>query len=518
MSTATGCPASGAAAAVWVRDVGSNLSLRQFRLYYAIFTSGVWGSVQAVDLSSTATDSEPSIAYAAGAPWVAWVRDADRDLATLNDHFIAHRRLTTGAAVEVDSSLPAGPSQPSLAIDSQGRLALAFTVSTEPQAFISNKRQLYTARGECTSTCTWSYQALVDSHGRAIFAEGPNLALSDQDQAVITYRALGMGPLANGNLAVFAGDAPGVILGSGAVAQLHVDFASSTFNPQYLTQGTAPGWQAATVFDNLLKQVVVTAAQGQMLPVAQALLPGSTQGTQQAERIYANVPAIFASAAVLPDYAILTAEPSSLFPAPGEAFTITLRLNNQGATPGRSGGSPELVAAWDASPGAGDPAASVLVSEFELMNTITLTLPVVLPAELNAARHLYVSINPQQSIPESLYQNNTAVLTIGGLPVPQNLSGSARQGQTLVLLDWLPLSDPRVAGYRVYRQDTLGNVDAVGSTFTNGFADMTPLLDQEYSYRVASFDASGRESARSEPLFVQLPSFREYLPLVMRPR
>lgn len=522
MSTTAGCPGSGAAAAVWVRDAGADLSLRQFRLYYAIFTSGAWSSIQAVDPASTATDSEPSIAYAAGAPWVAWVRDADRDLATMYDHFIAHRRLVSGEPVVVDSSLPAGPSQPSLAIDSQGRLALAFTVSTEPQAFTSNKRQLYSALQTCTPACVWSYQALADSHGRAIFGEGPSLALSDQDQAVITYRALGMGPVANGQLAAFAGDVPGVVLGSGAVAQLHVDFSSSVFNPQYLTQGTAAGWQAAAVFDPLLKQVVVTAAQGQTLPVAASLLEAPlfarTQGARYAQRVAAAEPAIFASTALLPDYAILSAEPSSFSPEPGEAFTVTLLLHNQGAAAGRIGASPELVSAWDAPPGAGEPAGTLLVSEFGILNTVTVTLTVALPAELSVARQLYLSINPQQSIPESGYENNTAILTIGGLPIPQALSGSAQQGQTLVILDWAPLSDVRVAGYRVYRQDVLGNIEPVGSTFTNGFADLTPLLDQEYRYMVTSFDISGGESARSAPLLVQLPSYREYLPLVMRPR
>lgn len=514
MNTTPGCPAGGAVAAAWVRDAGANLSLRQFRLFYAVYTSGAWSAVQAVDPASTATDSEPSLAYDAGAPWIAWVRDADRDLGTLGDHRLAHRKLAPGEPVVLDSALPAGPSQPSLAVDSQGRLALAFTVSTEPEAFISNKRQLYSARQACTPTCAWSYQALVDSHGRAIFGEGPSLALGEQDQAVIVYRALGLGPLANGLPAVFAGDAPGVIMGTGAIAQLHVDFAGAVFNPQYLTQGAAPGWQAAAAYDPLLQQVVVTAAEGPALPlVGQEALSAS-----QPERITLDEPVIFASPPLLPDYAMLSALPSTQYPDPDVPFTVSLRLENRGAAPGRIGGSPVLAAAWDAPPGAGLPAGSLLVSELETTNAVTVTLAITHAPDLTAERRLYFGINPQQVLSEIGYANNSLALPIGGLPVPQDLSATAQQGQTLVILEWTPISDPRIAGFRIYRQDALGNVTPVGSSFTNGFADLTPLLGQEYEYLVASYDQSGSESARSAPLRVQLPPWRAYLPALLRGR
>ncbi len=511
LSTTPGCPAGGAVTAAWVRDAAANLSLRQFRLFYTTYASGVWSAAQALDPASSATDSEPSLAYAAdGTPWIAWVRDADRNLATQADHLLAMRRLAPGELVQIASSLPAGPSQPSLGVDSQGRLALAFTVSTEPQAFLSNKRQVYSAQAVCSPTCVWQHQALVDSHNRMIFGEGPALTLTPSGQAVITYRALGMGPLPNGELAALPEDAPGVVIGTGAIAQVFVDFSANIFTPKYLSSGQAPAWQMAAVYDSLTQQVLVTAAQGQTLPL---LLGPSDPGiADAAQRILPTEPVVFSAGLAAADFALVSAAPSSFMPTPGDALTITLRLNNAGAMPGRIGSVATLAAAWDAPVGAGQAAGSLDVGGLDFSPALTITLPVTLPPDLSSQHNLYMTINPAQTIPEASFENNTFILTIGGLTIPQGLSGSAQPGKSLVILDWTDPTDTRVAGYRIYRQNGFGDVIAVGSAFSSAFADLTPRLGQTYWYMLTSYDIYGRESALSAPLKVELPANYLFLP------
>lgn len=121
----------GAVTAVWVRDAAGILTARQFRLFYATFAGSAWSVPLAVDPTSNATDAEPSAAYRSdGTAVVSWMRDGDRSLATLNDRQIAQRSLTLSSPVVVETSLPAGAAEPSLAI-------------------IGDQRQLHAAKRTC---------------------------------------------------------------------------------------------------------------------------------------------------------------------------------------------------------------------------------------------------------------------------------------------------------------------------------------------------------------------------------
>ncbi len=181
--------------------------------------------MQAVDSTSTATDSEPSLAYQNGIPVVAWVKDADRNLGTLTDRKIAYRALNGMSSVSVPSDLPAGAVEPSLAANGAGNLRLAFTVATDAGGLAGNQRQLYFAAQSCGGSCTWSIQPLTDWHGRAIHAEGPKLTINNAGQGSILYRGLGMGPLPGGGNGVFKEDAQGIIQGTGEVAKVTVNAA-----------------------------------------------------------------------------------------------------------------------------------------------------------------------------------------------------------------------------------------------------------------------------------------------------
>jgi hypothetical protein len=107
LSTTTGCPAGGAVTAVWVRDAVGDLIARQFHLFFAEFNGVSWSSAAAVDSSSSGANAEASVAYAPnGTAQVVWMRDADRDLATVNDRLIMHLADRRQPGNSIDRSSP----------------------------------------------------------------------------------------------------------------------------------------------------------------------------------------------------------------------------------------------------------------------------------------------------------------------------------------------------------------------------------------------------------------------------
>lgn len=79
-----------------------------------------------------------------------------------------------------------------------------------------------------------------------------------------------------------------------------------------------------------------------------------------------------------------------------------------------------------------------------------------------------------------------------------------------------PPGDPRIAGYRIYRADELGDAVPIGSTLVEGFLDVAALLDHVYQYTVTSYTADGVESGPSNVMQVTPSSYQVYLPLIRR--
>lgn len=522
LSTQAGCPVGGAVTAVWVRDMAGDLAQRQFRLFYATYQGGLWGAVQAVDPASTATDSEPTAAYSGGTPVVLWVRDADRDLGTLNDRKAAYRYLSLGGPVVVVGDLPAGLSEPSLAATASGELRLAFTLASSPEDFTGNQRQLYSAAQICGEGCTWQAQPLSDTHGRPIHAEGPSLVLDKSGTGAITYRALGFGPVPGGGLESFSEDSLGVISGAGDIAQLKVNFANSLFMPAYLTNDTKIDWQISAAYDPLVNQFQTLGAAGVNLNLNS--LPDRLFSAPDSSRIFAEEPVTFVSVPNQADFALLSAEVSPLHPLPGDELVLQLEIANLGASPGVRGETELLIqAAWDGDPGAGILAGEVSAAPPAAGQTIVLEIILDHSINLDLPHLLNVAVNPRLDLTEADTANNRLTLEVGGLPAPTDLRASAGSGSSLVLLDWTPVSDPRVAGYRIYRISEGGGereLSPVGTTFVNGFADLTAAMDRSYFYAVVSFSNDGLESAFSELIKADTassPSVELFLPMVVAP-
>jgi len=523
LSTHPACPAGGAVTAVWVRDAAGSLSARQFRLFYAAFASSGWSAPLPIDPTSTATDAEPSAAYRSdGTAVVAWVRDGDRSLASLNDRQIAHRSLTIGSPVVVESSLPAGAAEPSLAINNVGDLHLAYTVATDPLAFIGDQRQLHAAKRTCGGQgCTWSNQALIDANGRPVHAESPVLLLDLNGQAQIAYRALGFGAAYSGAPTVLKGDALGTILGTGELAQAFVSFSNNMVTPSYKTNAGKTLWQTAAIYDPLLDQVYAVGSQGSgpTLP-AMMLSQLESLGYQVADLTDAVEPLVFVASSAAPDFSISEVTSSTLYPQEGgDPLSVFVMIMNNG--PDYSGRL-QLKLAWDAPVGLGAPAG-----EYTLTTLVgggltgiefsTEADTLMLPPFPHMPHTLYVQVNPLQNPAESNYDNNLQTVAIGGLPAPQGLTGVAQPSDSSVFLSWLPVEHLEVKGYRIYRTSDGRTYEPVGSSFGTGFVDLSAVPGSSYQYMVVAYAGDGHESPFSNPVMSVIDQIHTFfLPSVRR--
>jgi len=518
----------GSVAAVWVRNMNTSMQAHEFRLYSAVFTNDSWGGTAPLDPASTAMDSDATVAYRPdGTAQVAWVRDADRDLGTLDDHQIFTLRLTQGAQVST-AGLPNAAAEPSLAVNSAGEMVLAYTVGTDQAAFIGNQRQLYTSKQDCSAGCQMVTQALTDSNGRPIHAESPTLTLNSSGQAQITYRALGFGPAFEGGPVVLPGDALGTVLGTGALAKTFVSFTSPVVTPSYSTQTGGTIWQTSSVYDPLMNQTYSVSSQGSgpALPV-QALNTLSVLGiATDGLEVVEPAPDFYVSTS-MPDFSVSSVTPSTVYPMPdGDPLSVTVSILNNGPlfTSGGELGDLVVKLAWDAPVGLGAFAGEMIVpwidagsAQFMEFSSIPEVDTLVPPPFPYLPHKLYVEVNPGHYLAESDFTNNQWVADVGGLPVPQGLIGAAQAGDSSVFLEWLPVEHTSVKGYRVYRSSDGRTFEPVGSTFIPAFVDLSGTLGHSFLYRVAAYAEDGFESELSEPSLVEIGFlYPVFLPLVRR--
>jgi hypothetical protein len=532
LSTTSGCPAGGEVTAVWVRDTGAAYNDRNFRLFYAAFNGVSWSPAAAIDPASTGTDVEATAAYSpTGIAQVVWVRDPDRDLDTATDWRLYHRQLSDQSPVTALPNLPfAATAEPSLAVNTAGEMILAFTVATDPTAFMGNQRQLHAAKQSCGGGgCAWSYNALIDPNGRPVHAESPTATVNSSGQAQITYRALGFGPANPGGPASLPGDPLGTVLGTGEMAQTFVNLTASqigTIVPSYLTTSGQTVWQTNAVFDPLFNQIYAVGSLGSgpvLSPLAKESL--SAQGYTVDGLTEVIEPLTFAVASAQPDFSVSDVLLSTPFPQEsGNPFEVTVSMLNNGPefVESRITGPLKIVLTWDGPAGLGIPAGEITYSPIAAGSLTIFEFSsgngsLTLPAFPHLPHQLYVQVNPDHTIVENDFKNNTRVVAVGGLPVPQNLTGASQPGDSSVFLEWDLVDHSAVAGYRVYRSSDGRMFSPVGSSFIPGFVDLTGVFGQSYIYRVVAYANDGFESEMSAPFEAIVGmTYPVFLPVVQR--
>lgn len=504
------CPAGGAAVAVWERNLSPNLEARAIRLVHARYQDGAWSTPQPVDGASAFTDILPQVAYINGVPLVAWVRDSDANLTDANSRRIALRFLD-GGAVFMPAELPTAIAEVALAVDGSSQPVLAFTRLEDPSQLLNNRRPLWAAAVTCSgpATCTWQPVQLTDPAGRTLYAEQPVLATTLAGQVIVTFRGTGFG----GGAGALPGDPAGMVGGQGELVQATLNTVTGQVAPKYLTQDAAVNWLPAAIYDPLLGVSLATAVKG-------SAVAGATGAAQADGARYSPAPDLPIAAAVAPDLPDFVLAEASLIggPATGDPLRAIVQVANTGAAwPGSAEQPLEIVAAWDGPPGIGAPAGltglTALVPDPSATVTLDLAPP---PGGLDLAHDLHLAVNPGLTIAETDAANNRVIRTAGGLPAPLLPWVQMKPGSPLVFLGWDPVTDRRIAGYRVYRSETGGAWAPIGGSFAPGYMDLSATAGRTYTYAVTAYTASGIESPLSQAASVTAPPLRVFLPMVVR--
>jgi hypothetical protein len=508
--------------AAWERNLSADLSQRRIGVYAARFAGGAWGAVEPVEDARAGAGILPAVAWAGGAPLAAWVRDADGDLTENSSRRIALRFLN-GRPVFIPPELPAAIGEMSLAVDGAGTPVLAFTTLSDPGQLLTNARPLWVAGVTCTgpTSCTWQPRMLADPAGRAIYADRPLASVDGSGKVRITFRGMGFG----GSTGPQPGDPPGMTLSQGELAQVVVDPAGGPVAPEYLTGDGALNWMPSVAYDPLLDAALAMAVRGG--PAAAGapagLAPRSGEGGEPAgapSSALSPAPGLPLAAAAglgLPDFE-LTNPLLSGGPAAGEPLRLAVRLANTGAAwSSPPGPAPEVSAAWDGPPGQGLPAGRATLTAFGPTPFITVTLELALPPDgLDAPHVLHVAANPGLPIAESDEADNTIELPAGGIAPPLGLRPRGAPGSGLLFLEWDPVPDRRVAGYRIYRAGGDGTLRPIGASFHPGYVDLGAAPGGAFRYAVAAYTAAGLESPSGPPVSAGPRPQRAYLPLARR--
>ncbi|MBY6204578.1 fibronectin type III domain-containing protein [Halomonas denitrificans] len=506
-ATDSACPAGGEVLAVWVHDASGNIDLHDLRLKYAFFDGLNWGPIGDMEMGSTAKDLQPSATYLNGDPVVVWVRNPavsnDGTTATLNlgQRRLAYRFLRQSAGVQVPPTLPLGVASPSVAAFAADTLSIAFSVATEGDAFLGTRRSLHTAFGvQCfAGVCQFnSAQERTDSQGRRIFVERPKLSRNLNGQGVITFRQLGVeNPTEN--------DPDGVFQHTGALMQLIFDYQPmappTPSDPIELSNLGAVNWKVDAVFDPASNAMLTSAVQIETAGGARSTKRDVVPGVKERRIGTAGATLLVAERPMLPEFELIDAQLSPTWIPEGGSAQLEVQLRNNG--PGWSEPGPVTVATfWNGPAGLGLPGPVQTIDDLTTGQPLTISLTVPLPASLNEddEQTLHVVVNPQQQLSESDGSNNARSVAVGALPPPTGLENVDGDLSGTVVIHWTPVDDPRVTGYRVYREDPDGSFHHVGFTDVPGFADFSAESEQRHRYRVSSVAANLNESAPSEPV------------------
>jgi hypothetical protein len=388
---------------------------------------------------------------------------------------------------------------------------LAFTSSAAGEPFIGSRRALHVATGkDCSNgVCTWASLVQKDQHGRTLYVEHPQVVMHPSDSVSLLVRWLGtsgelmpgdpFGVTGYGDTALLQATLPDLELGNGAFV-----------NP--LTMDGNVNWLISGVYDPSVDNLLAISAQGQV-GNAQAE-PGITAtplvGVDQ-QNLGSSRPITLFSVPATPDLAVaLVRSIDGTVVAGDEEVALNVTLNNLG-TPLAADQLIDVEAYWDGPVGVGQMVGQAL--GITLSNPLATEVPLMIDIPTgvvnDAVHHLHVVVNPHAEIQESDAENNTQVLVFNELPVPENIVSALDRAGTTPLLNWDPLTDPRVTSYRAFRRES-GSLDEiqVGVTPVAGFADLLAFPEQTYDYCFAALSASLSQSDCSEWVTVNITPIR----------
>lgn len=531
IATDPDCPEAGEVTAVWVRDMAGAIEQRRFRIFRSTFRPGAgagtgWGPAVAVDSNDAVTDTEPSVTYLRGVPVVAWVRDTQRKAAPAYlrsaDRRLALRFLDGSSPLRLPD-LPAGIVDPVVIPDQNGDLQIAYTVASDADGIVSNRRALHRALGRCggDSSCTWQGVALRDSKGRTIFAESPALSLDAQGELTLVARVMGYDPIVNpptpvANLAAI--EPIGIQLGTGELGQLALplDLEAPIGLIEYLSESGALNAKPAVVYAAELNANLVLAIEGPAPPLGDLQLAQASGGGQRAARVFAGEPLIGLSAARLPNFALR--ELGAISQDQAGTLSVRARVQNTGTAWAGGPGAPLLIgAAWEG-PRGSLPAGQASLAALGAGESRELTISLAPPPARSRAQTLRVTVNTGRPVEEQTARDNSRTALWQAIARPPAPQAHAPAGQPLVQLSWPAASDPRVTAYRIYRALPGGAAEPAGVSYGTSWADLHAPPGATVRYRIAGLGVDLSETGLSDEVSVRVDSVGGllYLPLLRR--
>lgn len=516
-------PKTGAseATAAWTVDLvnGGDLAARNTRVYWSQYRGGKWGTIRPADDAGSPGESQPYVAYDAdGIATLAWLKGTS-DLGAPQNRRIAFRRLDGASSAVSPAALPGGVYEFSLAARGT-TLNFAYTLiqasdqanqtSYTGSALIGDRKYLYAGSWDGSA---WAQRRLRDQYGRSIKAESPSIAMTKDTNGNISFRQIGIGATPAGAFVRKSSDPAGIALGSGELAQLDFAFTPKSFSApvdklmasvKYLTTDGALNWKPTAVYNPVQGKTVVAGVSGPA-PAALAARKEGPSAPQLARRPYVDEPIAFVETEALPDLELASIEVSTPYPTLTTTLVLTAVVRNNGADLSTGFG---LDAAWGLPPGAGQVAGTQAITALTTGESVTVSLVLTLPANVNVTNTLYVQLNTGGAVLESDASNNAQTLVVGGLPPPARVTAAAADNNPFIFVDWEQTRfDPRIVGWRVYRSLDGQAWAPAGSSFVDGWVDVTAEYGKGYLYRVASYDASGNESPLSASIAAAGPAY-----------
>jgi hypothetical protein len=502
------CPLGGGVTAVWQRNLSGDYRNPTNRILYAEFEPATgWTTPREVSsVASGVQDITPAVSYLGGNPLVVWVRQTGTDRNDFSRRSLAYRVIGGGTA-QVASALPTGVIAPSLRTQGSGTAMVAFTKVDAGTGPIGTRQALHTATGACTAgTCTWTWQRPTDPFGRAIYGERPQLVSTGGSDMSIVMRTFQFRGADGGS--VQPGDPFGTVVSSGDLLNIQLDAANGTARTVAISADGASHFGATAAYNPMSEEIVTLAATyapPSLLSVASAVKAAGFETQVAYGKAVATVGGIEMRALpATPDLVVESVSTNASGVAPGAAIQATVRIGNRGAAYDTArDGTARVELRWNLATGTGAPLATANLASLAAGDGRNVVLAFNAPASAFAdePHTLYAVIVPGDALVELSGDNNVGTRQFAGLPVPVDLASFSTPGHAPVQLGWAASSDPRVAGYRVYRLDGTEWVP-LGSTPGNGFLDLSAQFGVSRTYAVSSYSTRGAESARSGPVSV----------------
>lgn len=512
-----GCPAGGEVMAVWQRDANGNALNTQYRLWYAQFRpANGFTTPASIDPTPTAgvQDITPSVTYVGGRPVVVWTRQFGGSLNNFAQRNLAYRVLPDGVPTAVAAA--PGATAPSAANWGSSGLRVGWlraddSTSSNPNSAsagaVGTRNALYVTQAICGATTCSFPTALVpstrDLHGRRIYGERPRLIRGENDVLVLmrAFRFEG-----DGEQQVQPGDPIGTVINAADVVMVSPNYATGIAR---VTAVTADGLTHSGVFgayDPAARAIIsgsAVFAPPRLAPFRDALKATGFSGHKAyAKRIASNGPIELRALLDAPDVALeQIVNLAELAPSTAQTTRVTVGNRGTGYDPARDG-EVMIELRWN-SPG-GTLLASAPLAAISAGDGIDLELRWTAPASAypDESAALHALVVASAGLDELTDDNNQLKLEYPGMPVPENLASNALPGVPQVQLGWDPISDPRLAGFRVYRQEASGDWTPMGASPGQGFLDLSASFFTPRTYAVSSYSSRGIESALSAPITV----------------